>query len=126
MKLYEKEQEKIDCRKKINNYIICDADEFEQCKFYKPSNCEIGQCEHSYQTMDSCLDKCILKVTKKCYGCGKETANLKRGWDNDWYCSYRCEQAQLIKLFSSMPGAGVCKYLPDHIIRQLDNRWEDE
>lgn len=50
---------------------------------------------------------------------------FRRGWNGALYCSRDCEVKGLKRLFSSMPHAGTCTHLPDHIQREIDERWED-
>lgn len=62
---------------------------------------------------------------KKCSYCGNTKEPLKRGWTNSLYCSENCERAALIQLHSSMPGAGRCTSLPNHLNNEVTRRWED-
>ncbi len=51
---------------------------------------------------------------------------FRTGWNGTLYCSKDCEIKELKRLFSSVPYTGTCIRLPDHIQREIDERWKDE
>jgi hypothetical protein len=64
----------------------------------------------------------------RCANCGN-TNGLKRGWTNEWFCSYRCEIQKVSSLHDSMPNTGRLPYrnwVPYHVGDEITRRWEGQ
>ena len=53
---------KVECRKRVNNYFICCANNPDLCKYYKLDiESENGKCVYCYETLDSWIEKCSFR-----------------------------------------------------------------